>query len=128
MKRPQLLLLTLGLLQGAVCGCHTTTQPATFSQIPDYALAQPKPRKAIADLEITGARPGVDKAALVQGIRKAMGPASNVYPEQEVMRDAQKLADLVLAGEKVTLRLPPDMAEDMANSLAEAGLIVRLTE
>jgi hypothetical protein len=116
------------MLQGAASGCHLATKPAQFSEVPDYALGQTKPRKATADLEIIGARPGVERTALVKGIRRAMGPASDNFPEQEKMGDAQKLADRVLAGDKVTLRLPPDMANGMAHDLEEAGLIVKLSE
>jgi hypothetical protein len=80
------------------------------------------------DLEILGARPGVERAALVKGVRKALGPASDSFPEQEKTGDAQKLADRILAGNKVTLHLPPDLANEMAPRLGEAGLIVKLSE
>ena len=128
MKTPQLLLLPLVLLLGAVSGCHTANESNQFSEVPDYMRSPAKPRKAMAALEITGARPGVQQAALVKGIRQALGPASNAYPEQEKTSDAQKLTESVLAGNKVTLRLPPDMASSMAHQLEAAGLIVRLTE
>ena len=128
MKRRQRLFLTFVMLQGALCGCHLPTKPPQFSEVPDYALSPAKPRKASADLEIIGARPGVERTALAQGIRKALGPASDVYPEPEKMGDAQKLADRVLAGDKVTLHLPADMAKEMAHGLEEAGLIVKLAE
>jgi hypothetical protein len=100
------------------------TKPAQFSEVPDSTLGQAKPRKAMTDLEILGARPGVERDALVKGIRKAMGPASDDYPEPEKMGDAQKLADRILAGNKVALRLPPDLANELAHSLEKAGLVV----
>ena len=128
MKNTQLLFLTLAMLQGAVSGCHSPAKPAQFSEVPNYMLGQPGPRAAIADLDIVGVQPAVDRTALVKGIRKAMGPASDSYPEQEKMGDAVKLAERVLAGEKVTLHLPPDMAKGMARNLEAAGLIVKLSE
>jgi hypothetical protein len=128
MKRRRRLFLMLLMLQGAASGCHVATTAPQFSEVPDYAPSQAKLRKASADLEIIGARPGVERTSLAQGIRKALGPASNIYPEQEKMGDAKKLADRVLAGDKVTLHLPADMANEMAHSLAEAGLIVKLAE
>ena len=128
MKGPQLLLLTLVMVQGAVSGCHSAIQSAQFSEVPDYALGRAKPRKAVADLDILGAKPGVERDAVVKGIRKALGPSTNAYPEPEMQGDAQRLADQALAGTKTTLHLPPDMARDMARSLQEAGLIARLSE
>ena len=116
------------MLLGAASGCHLATKPAQFSEVPDAAPGQAKPRKAMTDLEIVAARPGVEKAALVKGIRKALGPASDNYPEEEKMGDARKLADRVLAGNKVTLSLPPDVANELAHSLEEAGLVVKLSE
>ncbi len=127
-KAPRLLLLALLLLQVAGSGCHAPTQTTEFSGIPDYMLGQPRPRAVIAALDIVGARPGVEKTSLVKGIREAMGPASDSYPEPEKMSDAKKLADRVLAGDKVTLHLPPDMAKGMARNLEAAGLIVKLSE
>ncbi len=129
MKSPPSLLLTLLLLQAGVSGCHTATQPVQFSEIPDYMMGGlTEPRAAMVDLEVLGARPGVDRTALVKGTRKALGPSSAAFPEQEKMSDAQKLADRVLAGNKVTLRLPPDLANAMALALKEAGFIVRVSE
>jgi hypothetical protein len=128
MKCPHLLFLTLVMLLGAVSGCHVATQPAEFSDVPDYMVGKTRPRATVVDIEIMGARPGMERTALVNGIRKAMGPASTVYPEREKMSDAQKLADSALAGSKVTLHLPPDMAKTMAHNLEEAGLVVRLSE
>lgn len=146
MKTPQPLFLTLVILQAAVSGCHSPTGPAQFSEVPDYmlgrpkpqaavagvvpdhTLSQPKPQAALASIEIVGVQPGMEKSALVKGIRKTMGPASNVYPEPEMMRDAQKLADCAQAGDKVTLHVPRDFAKEMAHKLEEAGLIVRLPE
>jgi hypothetical protein len=122
------LFLTLVLLQAALSGCHSPTGPDQFSDVPDYMLGRPKPRETMASLDIVGAKPGFERTALVQGIRKAMGASSNAYPEQDMMSDAQKLADLILAGEKVTLRVPRDLAQGMAHKLEEAGLIVRLPE
>jgi hypothetical protein len=57
-----------------------------------------------------------------------MGPASTVYPEQDVMNDAQKLADCALAGDKVTLRVPRDLANGMVHKLEATGLVVKLAE
>jgi hypothetical protein len=128
MKGQHLVFLTLGMLVGAVSGCHVSSQQSEFSEVPDYMVGKTRPQATVSDIEITGARPEVDRTALVKGIRKAMGPPSSVYPEREKMSDAQKLADSALAGSKVTLHLPPDMAKSMAHNLEEAGLIVRLTE
>jgi hypothetical protein len=128
MKGPQLLFPTLVMLQGVVSGCHSPAKPAQFGEVPDYMLSPPKPREGMTNLEIVGAQPGMERTALAKGIRKTMGPASNVYPEQEVMRDAQKLADCALAGDKVTLRVPRDLAKGMAHKLEEAGLAVRSSE
>ena len=128
MKGSYLLFLTLGMLVGAVSGCHVASQPGEFSEVPDYMVGKTRPQATLSDIEITGARPGMERTGLVKGIRKAMGPASTVYPEREKMSDAQKLADCALAGSKVTLHLPPDMAKSMARNLEEAGLIVRLSE
>ena len=119
---------TLVMLQAIVSGCHSPTAPAQFSAVPDYMLSPPKPRQGTTNLEIVGAQPRMERTALAKGIRKAMGPASNAYPEQEVMRDAQKLADCALAGDKVTLRVPRDLAKGMAHKLEEAGLVVRSSE
>ena len=128
MKRRHHLFLTLLMLLGAASGCHLATKPAQFSEVPDSALGQAKPRKTMTDLDILGARPGMERAALVKGILKALGPPSDNYPEEEKTSDAQKLADRVLAGNKVTLRLHPDLSKELARSLGEAGLIVKLSE
>jgi hypothetical protein len=128
MKSPQLFLIALVVLQGAVSGCHSPSQSAQFSEVPDYMLSPPKPREGMTNIEIVGARPGLERTALGMGIRKAMGPASTDYPEQDVMRDAQKLADRALAGDKLTLRVPRDLANGMAHKLEAAGLIVRVSE
>lgn len=127
-KRRQHLFLALVLLLGAVSGCHVGNQPAQFSEVPDSALDPAKPRKTMTELDILGARPGMERAALVKGILKALGPPSDNYREEEKAGDAQKLADRVLAGNKVTLRLHPDLAKELARSLGEAGLIVKLSE
>ena len=128
MKNTRLLFLTLVMLQAAVSGCHSPTGPAQFGEVPNYMLGQPRPQTAMADLEIVGAQPGLERTALAMGIRKTMGPSSNVYPEQEAMRDAQKLADCALAGDRVTVRVPRDLANGMVHKLEAAGLIVRLPE
>jgi len=128
MKGSQLLFLTLVMLQGAGSGCHSASKPVQFSEVPDYMVGRTKPREAMVDLEITGAKPGLQEMALAAGIRKGMGPSSNVYPEPEMMRDAHKLANLVLARQKATLRLPRDLANSMAHDLEQAGLIVKLSE
>ena len=128
MKGPHLLFLTLVMSLGAVCGCHVAPQSGEFSEVPGYMVGKPTPRATVADIDIMGARPGIERTALVKGIRKAMGPPSGVYPEREKMSDAQKLADSALAGSKVTLHLPPDLAKSMAHDLEEAGLIVRFSE
>src|ERR1035438_1811821 len=78
MKSPQLFLITLVVLQGAVSGCHSPSQSAQFSEVPDYMLSPPKPREGMTNLEIVGARPGLERTALGMGIRKAMGPSSDV--------------------------------------------------
>jgi len=128
------LLLTLMPLLAAVSGCHTPSPPVQFGDVPDYMMTDynldhpAPPRAAMVDLQILGARPGVDRAALVKGTRKALGPASAAFPEQEKMRYAEKLTDRVLAGDKVTLHLPPDLANSMARQLEEAGLIARVSE
>ena len=70
----------------------------------------------------------MEKSALVKGIRKTMGAASNVYPEPEMMRDAQKLVDCAQAGDKVTLHVPANMAKEMTHKLEAAGLIVKVPE
>lgn len=128
MKSPQLLFLTLMMLQAALSGCHSPNKPEQFSEVPDYMLGRPKPRETMASLDIVGAKPGFERTALAKGIRKAMGASSNAYSEQDMMSDAQKLADCALAGDKVTLNVPRDLAQGMAHKLEEAGLIVRLSE
>jgi hypothetical protein len=128
MKTPQFLLLTLVVFQGALSGCQSPTKPAQFSEVPDYMLGRTGARETIAHLDVVGAKPGMERTALAQGIRKAMGPASTAHPEQVLMRDAQNLADCALAGDKVTLHVPRNLAGGMAHKLEEAGLIVRLSE
>src|SRR5512135_559811 len=114
MKSSLFLLLTLVLLAAAVSGCGTTSPPTQFGEVPDYMMVDynldrpAPPREAMVNLEILGARPGVERTALVSGIRKTLGPASAAFPEQEKLGRAQQLADRALAGNKVTLRLPPD--------------------
>jgi len=96
---------------------------------PEKTVAlKPTPPSETVELQIVGARPGVPRAALVKGIKNALGPPSPAYSERDQMSDALKLVDRVLAGEKVTLSLPPDMAKSMARSLEQAGLIVHLPE
>jgi hypothetical protein len=128
MKTPQLLFLTLVMLQAAVSGCQSPTQGVQFSEVPDSMFVRPAPREATAALDVVGAQPGLERTALVEAIRKAMGASSEAYPEVEMMRDAQKLADWALARDKVTLRVPRDLAGGVARKLEEAGLIVRLSE
>jgi hypothetical protein len=128
MKTPQLLFLTLVMLQAAVSGCHSPTGSTQFSEVPEYMLGRPKPRAAVAALDIVSAQPGVERTALVKGIRNALGASSAAYPEQAMMSDAQKLADCALARDKVTLQVPRDLAGGMARKLEAAGLIVRLSE
>jgi hypothetical protein len=128
MKGPYLVFLTLGMLVGVVSGCHVSSQQSEFSEVPDYMIGKTRPQATVSDIEIMGARLGMERTVLVKGIRKAMGPASTVYPEREKMSDAQKLADCALAGNKITLHLPPDMAKSMAHNLEETGLVVRLSE
>jgi hypothetical protein len=128
MKTPQLLFLSFVMLQAALCGCQSPTRSAQFSDIPEYMMGRPKPGETMASLEIVGAKPGSERTALAKGIRQAMGPASAAYPEPEIMSDAQKLADCALAGDKVPLRVPRDLAKGMARKLEEAGLIVKLSE
>ena len=130
----RLLLLTLVPLLAAVSGCRTPAPPVQFGGVPDYMMVDynldcpAPPRAGMVDLQILGARPRVERTALVTGTRKALGPASDAFPEQEKMGYAEKLTDRVLAGNKVTLRLPPDMADSMARQLDAAGLIVRVSE
>jgi hypothetical protein len=128
MKSTQLLFLTLVLLQAAVSGCHAPSGSTQFSEVPDYMGGPAKPREAVAVLDIVGAQPGLANIVLLKGIRKAMGPSSDTYPEEDMMRDARKLADCALAGEKITLRVPRDMASELAHKLEQAGLIVRSSE
>jgi len=108
--------------------------PPTANAVPQPAPPsatvhpQPAPPPDTADLQIMGYRSGVTKVALVKGIKVALGPPSPAYPEQAQMSDAVKLADRVVAGEKVTLTLPADMAKEITRSLERAGLIIRLSE
>jgi hypothetical protein len=130
----RLLLLTLVPLLAAASGCRAPSPPVQFGEVPDYMMTDynldrpAPPRAAMVDLQILGARPGSERTALVKGTRKALGPASAAFPEQEKMRYAEKLTDRVLAGDKVTLHLPADMASSMARQLEEAGLIARVSK
>lgn len=126
MKRPLFLLLAVVISGAALSGCQSTAKRPQFSDIQwDPFGVSPHPPHPTVELRVIGFRGDLTSVALAAGIRKSFGVSSNVYTDEEMWRDAQTLADKVVAGVKPVIRVDPAAAEDFASRLEQAGLILK---
>jgi hypothetical protein len=126
MRMFRLLRLFVMLAMGVVCGCHFSSKPYRFAEVPDLTHKALAPPLTGVILVITAFKPDTRPEDVAQAIRNNIGPG--VYPPEKMLSDAREWADLILSGKLMTFRgLPPDLASSMAQALQAAGLTVSLS-
>jgi hypothetical protein len=117
-------LTCLALIEG-FCGCRSVNNLAQFSGIPE---TNDPLQEVTLRLEITRMQSGADPAGLASTIRRSYGPANNVYPTEAMDRDAEELAEKIIRGEKVVLRVRREDVNVFTQRYQAAGLTLRATE
>jgi hypothetical protein len=109
-------------------GCHTGSKLPKYAEVPDLRTEAIAPPLNGATITVTTVRADANREKIVRAFQNNLGVANNVYTAGDILRDAQKFADLLFFGDHVSLRgLSPGRVRAIADELRAAGATVTVS-